>query len=318
MQNLQEKIKEILLLSDEDVEPLLRGDFKTLLAQNKDGAVRVGIVYGCGLIVLLLFLSLFSVFGAFGKVLLSFVLFGAVGALAFLAGEKNVLKATKYPAFSYFFLFVFAMLAMSMFSDISSQGGFLSKMLAFLIVAGLGAGAYSIRAKAAEQGLNLIQLTLVALVLGGFLLSLQAASVQFGLDHEIAMTKQRQELRRQREADKMRMQQASTKVCATEEECQKMNTKKNSYYAQYEDVAQEACENAVAKEISGRFEWTVSPKDYKFTGYEVDVLKDDLLLIGDRAQLIGNNGEKTPLSYTCHYNTKKKTTTAAIQAKYAK
>lgn len=59
MQNLQEKIKELLLLSDDDIEPLLRGDFKTLLAQNKEGAVRVGIVYGSCIVVLLLFLSLF-------------------------------------------------------------------------------------------------------------------------------------------------------------------------------------------------------------------------------------------------------------------
>lgn len=92
-----------------------------------------------------------------------------------------------------------------------------------------------------------------------------------------------------------------------------MNTKKNSYYAEYEEFAQEACENAVAKEIPGRFEWTVSAKDYKFTSYEVDVLKDDILLIGDRAQLIANDGTKTKITYTCHYNTKKKTTTAAIQ-----
>lgn len=313
MQNLQEKIKELLLLSDDDIEPLLKGDFKTLLAQNKEGAVRVGIVYGSCIVVLLLFLSLFSVFGAFGKVILSFLMFGLIGALAFLAGEKNVLKATQYPAFSYFLLFVFALITLSMFSDISSQGGFLSKLLLFMIVAGLGEGAYSLRLKAAERGFTLIQLVLVTLMLGGFLLSLQAASVQFGMDREIAMARQRQEIRRLREAEQMRMNQASTKVCTTDEECRKMNTKKNSYYAEYEEFAQEACENAVAKEIPGRFEWTVSAKDYKFTSYEVDVLKDDILLIGDRAQLIANDGTKTKIAYTCHYNTKKKTTTAAIQ-----
>lgn len=313
MQNLQEKIKELLLLSDNDIEPLLKGDFKTLLSQNKEGAVRVGIVYGSFIVVLLLFLSLFSVFGAFGKVILSFLMFGLICIPAFLAGEENVLKATRYPAFSYFLLFVFALITLSMFSDISSEGGFLSKLLLFMIVAGLGAGAYSIRQKAAERGLNLIQLVLVTLMLGGFLLSLQAAAVQFGMDREIAMAHQRQEIRRLREAEQMRMNQASTKVCTTDEECRKMNTKKNSYYAEYEEFAQESCENAVAKEIPGRFEWTVSAKDYKFTSYEVDVLKDDILLIGDRAQLIDNDGTKTKITYTCHYNTKKKTTTAAIQ-----
>ncbi len=312
MQNLQEKIKELLLLSDEDIEPLLRGDFKTLLAQNKEGAVRVGIVYGSGIVVLLLFLSLFSVFGAFGKVVLSFMMFGMIGILAFLAGEKNVLKATQYPAFSYFFLFVFAIMTLSMFSDISSQGSFLSKLLLFMIVAGLGAGAYTIRQKALERGLTLLQLVLVTLFLGAFLLSLQAASVQFGMDREVAMAQQRQEIRRLREAEQMRMNQASTKVCTTDEECRKMNTKKNSYYAEYEDFAQEACENAVAKEIPGRFEWTVSANDYKFSSYEVDVLKDEIFLIGDRAQLIANDGTKTKISYTCRYNTKKKTTEAAI------
>lgn len=106
MQNLQEKIKELLLLSDNDIEPLLKGDFKTLLSQNKEGAVRVGIVYGSFIVILLLFLSLFSVFGAFGKVILSFLMFGLISIPAFLAGEENVLKATRYPAFSYFLLFV--------------------------------------------------------------------------------------------------------------------------------------------------------------------------------------------------------------------
>ena len=200
-----------------------------------------------------------------------------------------------------------------MFSDISSQGSFLSKLMLFMIVAGVGAGAYTARQVAAGYGVNLIQLVVVALFAGGFLLSLQAAAVQFGLDREVAVAQQRQEMRRLREAEKMRMNNASTKICSTDEECRKMNTKKNSYYAEYEEYAQEACENAVAKEIPGRFEWTVSAKDYKFTSYEVDVLKDDILLIGDRAQLISNNGIKTKISYTCHYNTKKKTTVAAIQ-----
>lgn len=313
MQNLQEKIKELLLLSDEDVEPLLKGDFKTLLAQNRDAAVRVFILYGSCVVALLLFLSLFSVFGAVGKVLLTFLLFGLIGVPAFLAGEKKVLEATRYPALSYFILSVFALMTLSMFSDISSQGSFLSKALLIMIVVGLGAGAYSVRQKAAERGMTLIQLVSAALAAGAFLLSLQAAGVQFGLDREISMAHRRQEVRRLREAEMMRMNQASTKVCATDEECRKMNTKKNSYYAEYEEAAQESCENAVAKEIPGRFEWTVSAKDYKFTSYEVDVLKDDILLIGDRAQLIDNNGIKTKISYTCHYNTKRKTTVAAVQ-----
>lgn len=315
MQNLQEKIKDILLLTDEDIELLLRGDLKMLMAQNKEAAVRVGIAYGTVLVVVLVFLLLFSVMGAFGKVLLSFIMFGGLFGVAFLAGEKNVLKATKYPAFSYFFLFVFAVMAWSMFSDVMSGGGFLSNLLAVLIVGGLGFGTYTLREKARERGIATIQLTMVALLLGAFLLSLQVAGVQVGRDNEFERARQAQVIRRQREADKMRAQMASTRICTTDEECRKMNTKKNSYYDEYEDIAQMSCENAVAKDIPGRFEWTVSPKVYKFTRYEIDVLKDDILLIGDSAQLIGNDGTKTPLSYTCHYNTKRKTTTTNIQRK---
>ena len=92
-----------------------------------------------------------------------------------------------------------------------------------------------------------------------------------------------------------------------------MNMKKNSYYEQYEEVAQDVCESAVAKEITGRFEWTVSAKDYKFNKYEVDVLKDEIALFGDLAQLIANNGARTKVTYTCRYNTKKKTARAAFQ-----
>ncbi len=315
MQNLQEKIKKMLLLSDEDIEPLLKGDLKTLLVQNKEGAIRVAIAYGACIVLLLFFLFLFSLFGLFGKFVLIFLLFGSIAALAVLAGEKNILRITAYPACSYFLLFIFAVMALSMFSDIASKGAFFSKFILFCIIVGLGYGGYKIHEKAKERGMNLIQLVLMILILTSFLLSLQASAVQFSVDRQIETIQKMQEERRQEDAEKMRMSMsmASTKVCTTDEECRKMNTKKHSYYAEYEEIAQEACENAVAKEITGRFEWTVSAKDYKFTSYEVDVLNDDILLMGDRAQLISNEGEKTKISYSCHYNTKKKTTTATVR-----
>ena len=87
----------------------------------------------------------------------------------------------------------------------------------------------------------------------------------------------------------------------------------NTYYAQYEEISQELCESAVAKEIPGRFEWTVSAKDYKFDRYEVDILKDEIILSGNRAQLIAGNSARMKISYTCRYNTKKKTAQASIQ-----
>ncbi|MBR1777826.1 MAG: hypothetical protein IJ752_04495 [Alphaproteobacteria bacterium] len=311
MENLQETIKAKLLLSDEDVEPLLNGDFKTLFVQNKEAAVRVGIAFGCGLICILLFLSLFSVFGAFGKVFLTLLFFGAVGALCFLF-KSNLLKITQYPICFYFWTCVFGLITLSMFSGISSQGSLLSKLLMLLILGGIGGGVYTVRQRAADFGFSMRQIILVSLTAASFLLSLQVAAIQFSIDSEIEMAQKRSELRRLRDAEQMQRNNASTKVCSSEEECRKMNMKKNSYYAQYEETAQDLCENATAKEISGRFEWTVSAKDYKFNKYEVDVLKDEITLFGDRAQLIANDGTRTKIMYTCRYNTKKKTAIASV------
>lgn len=315
MQNLQEKLKEILLLSDEDVDLFLNGDLKMLLARNKEACIRLGIVYGICLVIVLLFLSLFAVFGAFFKVILSFLFFGALGGAVFLAGIDNVRKMMKYPVFSYYLTGLAGLVALRFFSDIWSQGSFLSACLLLMITAGIAAGAYTLRAKAAEKGFSGIYLIAGGLLSLSFLLSLQAAAVQFGVDMEVAQAQEMSEIRRAREAERMRMSVASSKACATEEECRKMNTKKNSYYAEHEENAQDACERAVAKEIAGRFEWTVSARDYKFTSYQVDVPEDDILLMGDRAQLISNDGIKTKISYSCHYNTKKKTAIASINSK---
>lgn len=312
MQNLPEKLKEFLLLSDEDIAPLLKFDFKTLLAQNKEAAVRVGIVYGCGIISVLLFVSLFSIFGILGKLFLMLLFFGFFGAMAFLF-KDNLIRIVKYQVVAYFLMAVFGLLSLLMFSEVSTQGAFLSKFLMLLIIAGVVGGAYTLRQKAEEFGLERVHMICGGLVALSLLLSLQTAGIQFSIDREVSMAQQRSEIRRLRDAVEMRRNQASTKLCSSEEECRKMNMKKNSYYAQYEDVAQEICESAVAKEITGRFEWTVTPKDYKFNKYEVDVLKDEVTLFGDRAQLISNDGIKTKVMYTCRYNTKKKTALATVQ-----
>lgn len=312
MQNLQEKIKEKLLLADEDVEPLLQGDIKTLLSRNKEAAVRVALACGGCFVGLLIFLSVFSVFGAFGKIILIGAFFGTFGIMV-LKHKADLLRATQYPVLSYFLIGFFGLMALSMFSSVSSQGSFFSKLLMLLVIGGVVGGIYTVRSKIADLGVSVLQLVVAGLVVCSLLLSLQATAIQFSIDQEISMAQQRSEMRRQRDAEQMRHNQASTKVCSSEEECRKMNMKKNSYYAQYEEVAQEVCESAVAKEISGRFEWTVSAKDYKFNKYEVDVLKDEITLFGDRANLIANDGARTQLVYTCRYNTKKKTAQAAAR-----
>ena len=204
-------------------------------------------------------------------------------------------------------------MALTLFSGISSQGAFLSKLLMLLIIGGIGGCCYTFRQKARDFGLSVLHIVVVSLVAVSFLFSLQLTGIRFSTDQEILMTQRRSEMRRQRDAEQAQQNSASTKMCSSEEECRKMNMKKNSYYAQYEEVAQEICERAVAKEISGRFEWTVSAKDYKFNRYEVDVLKDEITLFGDNAQLINNKGERTKVMYACRYNTKKKTGKASVK-----
>lgn len=312
MLKIQEKLKELLLLSDADVPLVLRGDFKTLLAHNKEAAIRLAACYGGIFAGFLLYLALFSVFGVMMKMVLTLVLFGVFGAIGFLVGLKNVVKITKYPAVLYFLLVLFGMVALSRLSDITSNGSFVSELFLILILGGLGGGVYVLRDKAAALGLALPQTVLGALMTAAFAMSFQSAFIQFGVEQEIAYAKQREELRRVREAEKMRMSMAASKPCTTDEECKKLNTKKNSYYAEHEEVAQEICEQAVSKEIPDRFEWTVGPKEYKFTSYQVDVLNDLITLMGERAQLIDRNGIRTKLNYTCKYNVKLKTATATV------
>ena len=312
MQDLMEKIKEKLQLSDEDVKPFLDGDFKTLMAQNKDAAVRSGMMFVVCLIFTLIFLGIFSQFGALFKLVMILVLFGPLGIVA-LKNKDTLIEKTHHTICSYLLISVFGLIALAMFSDISAQGSFFTKMLMILVLGGLGAGLYTMRQKAADAGVSVMQMVSAALVAASLPLMLLSTAIRFSIDQDIEFAQRRSEIRRQRDAEKMRNSQASMKVCASEEECRKMNMKKNSYYEQYEEVAQDVCESAVAKEITGRFEWTVSAKDYKFNKYEVDVLKDEITLFGDFAQLIANNGGRTKVTYTCRYYTKKKTARASVQ-----
>ena len=85
-----------------------------------------------------------------------------------------------------------------------SDGGFLSFLCVIVIVGGIFGGFYLMREKAKARGYTYIQLTLIGLVLTSFLLSFQSAFVQMGTEHEIKVHKQRVELQRAREAEKMK------------------------------------------------------------------------------------------------------------------
>lgn len=312
MQKLQEKLKELLLLSDSDAALLLRGDFKTLLAHNKEAAVRTAVCYGFVFACFLLYMAMFSVFGVLIKMLLILVLFGTFAGIGCAMGLKKVLSVTRYPAILYFLLFLFGILALSMFSDITSEGSFISELFSLMVLGGLGYGTWALRDKAAAFGCSIHQSALAAVMAASMIMSFQSAFIRFGIEQEISYAKQREEARRIREAEKMRMSLASSKPCTSDEECKKMNTKKNTYYAENEETAQTICEQTVSREIPDRFEWTVGAKEYKFTSYQVDVLNDLITLMGDRAQLIDRNGIRTKLSYTCKFNVKSKTATATV------
>lgn len=310
MQNWQNKLKDILLLSDDDADLVLKADFKTLMKENKDGAIRVLSLYGAFLVALLIFIALFSFFGGLCKIILILIAAAVIGGLGFFIGKDNLIKASKIPAISYFVIFLLSATTLSMFSDVSRMGSGGSKFLLLLIVGGLGAGVYFIRPKVEEKGWSSVQLAIAALLLSSFILSFQVALIQVSIDNDINRVRVVSELRRQKQAEQIRRDSMASpqKACTTDEECRKMNTKKNEYYAKFEEIAMETCEKAVSKEIPSRFEWTVSPKEYKFSSYQVDVLQDQILLAGDKAQLIDGSGNKKPFGYVCRYNTKTKTT----------
>ncbi len=304
MSNFEEKIKEKLLLKEEDIPLILQGNLKALHAQNKEAAIRVLIGYASLTLGLLFYLFIFSFFGFLGKTILSAFFFGSLSFLGFKLGKETLIKISSQKGFYAFIIFFFALMSWSMASNILSYGGFLAKAFLFLLIIGLIAGLHTFREKIEQKGITKVQMWITTLFLTSFLISFQTAVVQFAVDAQIEAIKYRSEIRRQKEAEKMRSNLATSKACTSDEECRKMNTKKNAYYEDYEEVAQETCEIAVAKQINDRFEWTLSQNDYKFTSYEIDVLNDTIILFGNNARLIKTGNEKQDLTYSCSYNTK--------------
>ncbi|MCQ2914728.1 MAG: hypothetical protein MJ247_06000 [Alphaproteobacteria bacterium] len=308
------KVKELLLLSDEDVPLLLTGNFKGLYKQNKDGCVRVTICYASILLLLCMFLIIFSFASVFFKLILSLLIFGILGGVCFVSGEENVKQATKYPAFSYFTLLVFGLMTLFLAESISSSGSLLATFCLLLIVGGVGSLMFFLRGKAVERGYTKTQVAIVSMFLISFLLSFQSAFVQFGGEVEVKNIRRQAEYQRLRDAERMKEMSASSKPCTNSAECSKVNTNKSKYFEQYEDIAQNFCEQALSQVIQERFEWTVSPKEYKFNSHEIDVLKDLIILRGDSAQLIGQNGIRVGIKYVCKYDVEKKT----AEANYSK
>lgn len=312
IQNWQEKLKDALLLSDEDAQSVLKGDFKTVLSRNMEGALRTLSVYGAFLAAVMIFLLLFSVFGGMFKLILMMLFLGVIAAIGAAIGKEAALQATKEPGIFYFAGFLLGMVVMSMFSDITSEGSGASQFLLFLVLGGAVGGCIAMKPKFQEKNWAVSQVVLAALVLVCAFTMTQSAFIRMTIDGNMEYIRQYSEQKRREQAQAMRegfsSGAAAPQACTTEEECKRMNMKKNDYYAQHEAEAMATCENAVAKEITSRFEWTVSPQDYKFTNYQVDVLNDMITLSGDRAQLIDANGNKTQISYRCRYNTRRKTT----------
>lgn len=95
IQNWQEKLKDALLLSDEDAQSVLKGDFKTVLSRNREGALRTLSVYGAFLAAVMIFLLLFSVFGGMFKLILMMLFLGVIAAIGAAIGKEAALQATK-------------------------------------------------------------------------------------------------------------------------------------------------------------------------------------------------------------------------------
>lgn len=308
-----DKVKRFFRLTDEGVEAFLQYDFRRLALENKDAFIRLAGAYGGAFIAVLLYLAVLSVSGIMTQLIVSTLFFGAIAGAVYAIGLENVNKATKHPIVSYYLLFLFGIVALSMFFSVCG-GGFIAKFFLLMIVGGLGYGGYFVLT-VRKMPLSVVQVVLAGLFVAGYVFSVQASFVSLAVEQEMNALKRRNEIRRLKEADEMRRSMASSKTCMNEEECKKINTKKNYYYAQHEDETQEVCEQAVSKEIPSRFEWTVSAKDYKFPSYTVDVLNDTITVMGDLAQLVNRDGSRTRISYTCKYNVKSKTATATVLKK---
>lgn len=314
MQNWLETLKDLLLLSDEDVDSVRKGDFKTLLNENRDGLVRVCGVYAALLLCLFIFLSLFFWLGGTGRLVLMFLFFSVFAVAGALSGKEAALRATRERGVAGFVILMLAFVLMRMFSDVSANGSGPSQALMYVVFAGAIGGGLALKPKLQDRNWADLQIILTALSLAVFVTMMQSAFIRMTIDANAEYVRQYSERQRAKQAEEMRKNSMSApeKACTSEEECKRMNMKKNDYYIKHEAEVMATCENAVAKEITSRFEWTVSPADYKFTSYQVDVLNDEITVSGDRVRLIDAQGNKTPLSYRCRYNVRSKTTDVTL------
>ena len=309
MQDIKEKILTFLLATPQDEDLIKNGRIPELFQQNKEAAVRLICLYGSFFILMFLWLILFSVSGFLFQLILLFSAFGVLGILGYKLGTDTLMKASKLPGVSYPCAFTFAFGALYLLSDVFSQGGFFAVLTMLTVAGGLGAGIYKIKQKnllnVSNVSLGIVS-ALVIIFFSGLVLSCISLSAENRQERVEAWTA----AKRERQAQEMKQNMLS---CTTEEECARLQMNKNQYYQTHEKEAQETCEYAVAAQVPTRFEWTVSPKTPKFSQYSIDVLKDSITLSGNKASMISQDGSKQQFTYTCVYNTKKKTAKAQIQ-----
>lgn len=308
MSNIKEKLMAFLLATTQDEELIVAGRIPELFQQNRDAAVRLLAMCGSFFCLVFLWLIMFSVSGFAFQLILLFAAFGILAGAVYKIGYKNVYAALKYPVVAYPAAFTFAFGALYLLSDVFSQGGFFAVFTIFLVIGALAGGIYKLRMQDAVPVSNIslaIASSLIIIFFSGLILSCISLSVTNQQERVEAWAEQK----RIRQAQEMKQNMMS---CTTEEECARLQMNKNKFYQEHEMVAQETCERAVAAQIPSRFEWTVTAKTPKFSQYSIDVLKETIMLSGDKATLIEADGSKKPFSYTCIYNTKTKTAKAKI------
>lgn len=308
MSDIKEKIMAFLLATAQDEELIVSGKIPELFQKNRDAAVRLTAMCGSFFCLVFIWLIMFSVSGFLMQLFLLCAAFGILAAAVYKIGYKNVCNALNYPVVSYPAAFTFAFGALYMLSDVFSQGGFFAAFMMILIIGALAGGIYKIRMQSAVKVSDIslaIAASLVIIFFSGLILSCISLSVVNQQERVEAWTEQN----RLRKAQEMKQNMLS---CTTEEECARLQMNKNKFYQEHEMAAQETCERAVAAQIPSRFEWTVTAKTPKFSQYSIDVLKETVMLSGNKAVMIESDGTKTPFSYTCIYNTNSKTAKAKI------
>lgn len=308
---LKEKVRQTLRLNDAGIEAFLDYNFKKFALENHEGFIRVMACLSVCLITPFIYYALFSFFGIAARFFFPFLFFGAIAFAVYRTGYKSVQKFADIPPFREIILAFFGIIAVLMFFKCSTNGGFVAKTFQVIVIGALVYGGYFIR-NVRKMKVPVSQILIGAFFTTGFVFSVQSSFVLYAMEREMEILETQAKVRRLKEAKEMERLIASSKLCTNEEDCNKLNKKKNVYYSEHEEEAQEICEKTVASEIQERFEWTVGAKDYKFTSYKVDVLHDSITVMGDRAQLVHRDGSRTKISYSCKYNVKAKTATATI------